>query len=171
MPHFKRLSCCLFISGFLLANGFLAQIKGRSVSPTISATNEEQVTATRIQIPCSLLFGRTDHAIFQNGEDLKELIAKYQGKECEAGIPKIDFSNSTLLAVRFTSGRCHEPPDLSYKVFKSEDSKRYRFEIRFAKTRQLCRALVYHEVWLQVPKLSADADVEFDLKQIGASDD
>ncbi len=158
------LRCSRFIP-FLLILIFAASIKGQTV------TAEPQVQAERITLPCSLLFGRTDHAVFQSGEELKELIAKYQGKGCEAGISKIDFSKFTLLAVRFTSGRCHEPPDLSYKVFKSEDSKRYRFEIRFAKTRQLCRALVYHEVWLQVPKLPADAKVDFDVMREGEADD
>lgn len=129
------------------------------------------VKGERVKIPCSLLFGRTDHAVFRSGEELKELIAKYQGKECEAGISKIDFSKSTLLAVRFTSGRCHEPLDLTYKVYQDEASNKFRFEIRFAKTNQLCRALVFHEVWLQVPKLPNDATVDFDVKQVGETDD
>lgn len=159
-----RLPPSRFIT-FLLIFTFAASIKAQT------ATGEIPVKAERVKLPCSLLFGRTDHAVFQNGEELKELIAKYQGKECEAGISKIDFSNSTLLAVRFTSGRCHEPLDLTYKVYKDEGSNRYRFEIRFAKTNQVCRALVYHEVWLQVPKLPDDAKVEFDVKQVGEADD
>lgn len=150
---------------FLLILIFAASIKAQT------ATGEIPVKVERIRIPCSLLFGRTDHAVFRSGEELKELIAKYQGKECEAGISKIDFSQSTLLAVRFTSGRCHEPPGLSYTVNKDAASNRYRFEIRFAKTRQLCRALVYHEVWLQVPKLPADTKVDFDVTREGEADD
>lgn len=150
---------------FLLILVFAASIKAQT------ANGEIPVTAERIRIPCSLLFGRTDHAVFQSGEELKERIAKYQGKECAAGISKVDFSKSTLLAVRFTSNRCHEPLDLTYKVFRNEASNQYRFEIRFAKTSRVCRALVYHEVWLQVPKLPDDANVEFDVKQVGETDD
>lgn len=159
-----RLHPSRFIT-FLLIFTFAASIKAQT------ATRELPVKAERVKLPCSLLFGRTDYAVFQNGEELKELIAKYQGKECEAGISKIDFSQSTLLAVRFTSGRCHEPFDLAYTVNKDAASNRYRFEIRFAKTNQLCRALVYHEVWLQVPKLPDDAKVDFDVKQVGEADD
>jgi hypothetical protein len=171
MARFKRFACILPLSMLLLGGGFLVQIKGQTPASASRATGETPIEATRVKIPCSLLFGRTDHAVFQSGEELKELIAKYQGKECEAGISNIDFSKCTLLAVRFTSGRCHEPLDLTYKIYKDEASNKYRFEVRFAKTNQLCRALVFHEVWLQVPKLPDDAKVDFDVKQVGEADD
>lgn len=164
-----------FHLGFLLAALLLS---GEVLLPSVkvqalvgSSITETPIAASRVKFPCSLLFGRTDHAVFQSGEELKELIAKYQGKECEAGISKIDFSKNTLLAVRFTSGRCHEPLGLTYKVYKDEASNKYRFEVRFAKTNQLCRALVFHEVWLRVPKLPDDAKIDFEVKQVGEADD
>lgn len=110
------------------------------------------------------MFGQ-EKFIIKNERDFQTAIRNDASRNyCLANLEKIDFDKNSLLGININSGYCRKPAGLEHEVIKDENNNKYIFKIRFIDPQgSVCRALSSYDLWIIVPKIPDDFNVEFEI--------
>jgi hypothetical protein len=75
----------------------------------------------------------------------------------------IDFSKHTLVGIELRTGWCRDPI-FTYRVFKDEAKKKYLLAVRYQPPEGVCRASDQYDLWVLVPRLPEQYEVDFEVK-------
>lgn len=115
---------------------------------------------------CVQMYRQKDYVI-KSDEEFKEAIRNDASREyCLENLEKIDFGKNSLLGIDINSGYCRRPVGLEYQFLKNENDKKYILKIGFIEPGEPCRAYSSYHLWILVPKIQNNFDVEFEVKAI-----
>jgi hypothetical protein len=113
---------------------------------------------------CIQTFRKTQHVIRDRETFLKTIRADAGRNWCLENLETIDFEQHSLLGIAIDSGYCGVPSGLKYQVIKDAEKKRYLLHISYIDPgRAICRALRLYDLWLLVPRVPPDYEVEFEV--------
>lgn len=101
--------------------------------------------------------------ILSKGEHLKEALdTSLKDKECREHFASlaIDFDKYVLAGYNLRTGHCSAPP-VQAKIYNDAGENRYIIDFEYDEPRGSCHALIYHPVWLLVPRVLETYSFEF----------
>lgn len=158
-------SSSLFIAltlGAMLAPGITGHDRsmGQAQEAPVAGKARSELPTRRLDLACGLIFFDEQPAIIRSEADA---IRSSFEPACRAAMRDIDFRDLTVIGVRVISGWCGVPRGLRYRTIRDDAARRYVLEVRFAEPGEPCRAMSTYNLWVAVPALPDDYDVDFDI--------
>ena len=110
---------------------------------------------------CFIFFDKP--SIKDKAEFLKAVRNDMSRRRCLEDLAEIDFQTHSLVNFFINSGHCRYPFGLKYAAFEDALNKKYLFEISYIKPNGPCRASSRYELWLLVPKIPNDYEIESEI--------
>lgn len=105
-----------------------------------------------------------NRAVIKDEATMKSLVRNdLDRKKCLASLNEINFSQHTLVGIELNTGWC-EGPIFTYRVVRDDAKKRYLLSVLYFPPDEPCRARSQYDLWVLVPKLPEQYEVEFDVK-------
>ncbi len=102
--------------------------------------------------------------VIRDEATMKSLVRNDMSRErCLAHLKDIDFSKHTLVGIELRTGWCRDPL-FTYRVIKEEAKKKYLLAVRYQPPEVGCRALDQYDLWVLVPRLPEQYEVDFEVK-------
>ena len=83
---------------------------------------------------------------------------------CLELVKDLDFDKHTLVGTELNTGWCRYPL-FTYRAMKEDSRKRYLIAVTYQPPDTPCRALSQYDLWILVPKLPEQYDVDFEVKE------
>lgn len=105
-----------------------------------------------------------ERLVIKDAAAMKSLVRNDASREwCLEHLKDVDFGKQSLVGIELHTGWCRNPP-LTYRVIKEAAKKKYLLSVLYELPKEPCRALDRYELWVLVPKLPAQYEVEFEVK-------
>ncbi|MEZ5347439.1 MAG: hypothetical protein R2681_18045 [Pyrinomonadaceae bacterium] len=113
---------------------------------------------------CIQMFNPKEFRIRSAEEYLKLIRKDAQQAACEKLVGSLDFEKYSYAGVLLRSGYCRVPVGLRHWGINDLRKGKFIINVRYTKPEVTCRALSRYELWLKLPKLSTDQNIEFDIQ-------
>jgi hypothetical protein len=114
---------------------------------------------------CVQMYQQKQFVIKDKDSYLKNLRNDAQTEECRTEAKNLDFEKYSYLGMQVNSGYCRLPKGLEYGVIKDTSKKKYQLTVSYTDPEgQVCRALSRYDLWVRVPKLQKDYQIDFQIE-------
>lgn len=105
--------------------------------------------------------------VIKDAESFQKAIRTDAGRDwCGKNLESIDFNKHSLLGIVLVTDYCDRPEGLAHQLIKDSAAKKYLFDISYHTPLGVCRRLGYWDVWVIVPKIPDDYEVNFKVRKI-----
>lgn len=108
-----------------------------------------------------------DFLWIKNREELEEKVRNDASRErCLKELQSLDMNGFWLVGTRLITGWCHIPPGLKYDAIVNHGGKECTIHVSYITPSEPCRALGMYELWLRIPDLGEDYNVQLKVTEI-----
>lgn len=84
---------------------------------------------------------------------------------CLENLPKIDFTENSLVGIELATDYCNRPKGLKYEILRDAKNKKLFFNISYEDAQgNRCARIGFYDISLLVPKIPDEWEVKFDVK-------
>jgi hypothetical protein len=138
-----------------------------SESQSPKSANPEIIETRPIDIKGCIKDFPSGQIVIKDAESFQKEIRTDASRDwCGKNLESIDFNKHSLLGIALVTDYCGRPQGLAHQLIKDTATKKYLFEISYNTPAGICRRMGYWDVWVVVPKIPDDYEVNFKVGKI-----
>ncbi len=110
---------------------------------------------------CIQMYRQKKFVIKDRESYLQNIRNDAQTQSCTEYAENLEFEKYSYIGMEINSGYCRMPIGLKHNFIKDNSKKQYVLTVSYDEPQGVCRALSQYALWLRVPKLTEDFDVDF----------
>ncbi|HEX8130026.1 MAG TPA: hypothetical protein VF527_13065 [Pyrinomonadaceae bacterium] len=169
----KNLTCCAALLALILPVKMHAQtgVPWQSESQSTISANPQIIETRPIDIKGCIKDSRTGQFVIKDAESFQKAIRADGSREwCRKNLESIDFNKHSLLGIELVTDYCGRPPGLAHQLIKDTATKTYLFDISYHTPPGVCRRMGYWDVWVVVPKIPDDYEINFKVRKLPSNE-
>lgn len=114
---------------------------------------------------CIRMYNQKEFVLRTKADYLTKIRNDAQKQSCVENAEKLEFDKYSYLGLDINSGYCRRPLGLKHEVTEDISKKIYTLKVSYIDPNgQVCRALSQYELWIRLPKILEDFDLNFKVE-------
>jgi hypothetical protein len=146
-------------------------VSWQSEAQSTRSANQEIIETRPVDIKGCIKDSRSGQFVIRDAESFQQAIRADGSRDwCLKNLESIDFAKHSLLGISLVTDYCDRPHGLAHQLLKDTATKKYLFDISYHTPQGVCRRMGYWDVWVVVPKIPDDYEVNFKVRKIPANE-